>query len=71
MKQFQPGDKVHYVGGSVNDMPQNGIFKNESLFAPGACQVVYESECKGDWENWDKYYGNLTSISTLREGWKK
>lgn len=69
MKLFQPGDKVHYIPANGVGEVKNGIFKNVSLFAPGASQVVYESECKGDWENYDKYYGNLTTTATLREGW--
>ena len=64
-KEFNVGDKVHYIS-FKGSTPENGIVKSlhdddDKVF------VVYH--CGDEWSNYKNYTAALTNINQLKKGW--
>jgi hypothetical protein len=68
-KDFQVGDKVHYI--PYKDCPQklfeNGIVKEIPESEHEEIRVVYY--CSGDWDRYMIYTSALTPVNKLQKGW--
>lgn len=65
------GNKVHYTPfkGCNPQYIENGIVSDIPRHTDDALRVVYH--CADDWENYQKYTSQLTSILQLTLGWKE
>jgi hypothetical protein len=64
------GDRVHYIPyeGCDESSIQNGLVKEIPEHTNSEVRVVFN--CAGDWDNFQNYTSQLTSVRKLRMGWK-
>lgn len=69
--KFEVGQKVHFriFKGCRREKCENGIIKAFPPKEPHLIEVVYEANCKGDWENCLNYSGQMTQVVMLESGW--
>lgn len=63
--EIRLGQKVHFKHNELAK-GENGIVKE---IPEGKRWVRVVFKCGDDWENYEKYTGALTDVSTLKDGW--
>jgi hypothetical protein len=64
------GQKVHYepIHYKESGKWENGIIKEIPDHTTESVRVVFN--CGGDWNNYQNYTSQLTSLNDLNDGWK-